>query len=1243
MKFFLVNRAAKGNIKILALTILCILLHACASYKPQYGMETGPYEAVTVHDEPQKPAHRFYLIGDAGYANEPHTQNLLQIVSKKLDNEGKNTTLFYLGDNIYPLGMPVKKNTAERKDAEGSLQAQIDMAKLFPGKTFFIPGNHDWYHGYDGLKEEEKFVKERLGKDAFLPPKGCGITDVEINDNITLIAIDSQWYIEDWDDYPTINDDCNIKTREDLFIELEDQLNKNQDKTILLAIHHPLMSNGAHGGQFSARKQLFPLKYKVPMPVIGSVINIARRSSGYSTQDIQSRVYNTMADRIKALIQGRGNVIVVSGHDHNLQYIHHNNIHQIISGAGSKKEAAKAVYANDFSYGGTGYAILDIMKDGTGEVSYFGVEENKEKKLFEKKLLNHPKPEIKQYPDKFPATKQATVYPPEMGRKSKTHNFLFGEHYREYYVKPIQAKTVLLDTLYGGVKPVKMGGGHQTMSLRLQDKDGKEYAMRGLRKSATKFLQAVAFKDRYLGDALENTFAESFLMDFYTTAHPYLPMITAKLAGSVGIYHTKPRLYYVPKQNALGIYNDEFGDELYVIEEHVHKEQKGMKSLGDSDGIEDTRDVMKNLRKDPKYSVDEQSYIRARLFDILIGDWDRHGDQWKWAEFKKDDKVIYKPIPKDHDQAFTKYDGALISIILNIPALRSMRTFKEDIRNIKWLNKVPYPMDLAFITRADEKDWLAEANYIKTNLTDEAIEKAFADLPNEVKDETIGHIKQKLKSRREKLSEFALRYRKVLLETVLLTGTDKKEKFVVTRLPAGKTQVQMYSLKDDKEELLFDKAYSNAETKEIWIYGLDDDDTFEVKGQPGKKPIRLRLLGGQNHDVYKIENGKRVKIYDFKSKKNTYETDSRAARKLTDDYETNMYDYKKPAYNVAAGYPSIGYNPDDGVKLGGILNYTVNNFNRRPYSQKHTVKAHYYFATNGFELNYRGNFMNIGSKWNFALDAAYTSPNFSINYFGLGNETPNYDDDLGMNYNRVKLQVFKVAPSLFTESRNGSRAEIQASFETIEIDGTQGRFVNQPGAVTYYLFEHRQFGGVNASYRFENYDNASLPALGLDFSLAAGWKTSLDAIEKNFPHGEAGLRVIHKLISNDKLVLNTNIKGKFIFNNEFEFYQGSVLGGDNDLRAYRRERFTGRSAFFQSTDVRYTIGSWKSSFIPVKYGIFGGYDYGRVWVSDDTSKKWHQSVGGGAFINGVDAVTARLFYFHGSDGGRVSFGFGFTF
>ena len=56
---------------------------------------------------------------------------------------------------------------------------------------------------------------------------------------------------------------------------------------------------------------------------------------------------------------------------------------------------------------------------------------------------------------------------------------------------------------------------------------------------------------------------------FFTGSHPYAPFTIGTLADKIGVFHTNPVLYYVPKQNALGYYNDDFGDELYMIEERA--------------------------------------------------------------------------------------------------------------------------------------------------------------------------------------------------------------------------------------------------------------------------------------------------------------------------------------------------------------------------------------------------------------------------------------------------------------------------------------------------------------------------------------------------------------------------------------------------------------------------------------------------------------------------------------------------
>lgn len=1239
MKIFPLCSMLSKNIRKAAAIAVLLAASACATHHEQYGTTDLAGKENIQLPTTDTIAHRFYLVGDAGYAGNEHTQRLLSAVSGRLKGEGKDASLLYLGDNVYPLGLPPEGKKG-REEAEASLNNQIALAGLFKGKTYFIPGNHDWYHGLKGVQEQEKFIARALNdKKAFLPGKGCPINDIKVTDKITMIVVDSQWYIENWDRYPTMNDDCDIKTRAAFFMELESLLNKNQGKTIILAIHHPLMNNGAHGGQLSARKELYPLKYNVPMPVIGSLLNMVRRAGGVVDQDLQSTIYRSLADRVKTLIQGRDNVIVVSGHDHNIQYVEKDNIYQIISGAGSKEEAARAFSDADFSYGGRGYAVLDVFTNGQAAVKYYKVTDDAEEQVFNKQLLVKDKPlqaALAGFPSRFPKDTVATIYSAAETKRSGLYRFFFGEHYRKYYSTPVRARVAVLDTLHGGLTTGREGGGHQSNSVRLIDKNDREYVMRAQRKDATRFLQSSAFLTRYIGNEYEGTFTEGFLMDFFTTAHPYTPYIINYLVDAIGVYHSNPELFYIPKQATLGGYNQKYGNALFMIEERPTDEFSKIKSFGNADGIEGYDDVIKKLAKSKKNVIDEKLYIRARLFDLAVGDWDRHSDQWRWAKFKTADSTYYRPIPRDRDQAFPKIDGALLSLIVKIPVLRYMRNYTEDITNVKWQAKQGYTQDLAFITKSGEKEWLEQAAYIKEHLTDAVIDEAFAKLPPEVIDEDTERIKRYLRSRRDKLDKYALEYRKTLLHTVLLTGTDKKERFVITRLPKGVTQVEIYDVGKKGDSLVFTHEYNKKQTKELWIYGLDDNDAYEVKGKP-EKPIMLRLIGGQNHDTYAVENGRRVKVYDFKSKENTYDTDSRTALKLTDDYETNMYDPKKPNYNIWAGYPMIGYNPDDGVKLGALASYTVNNFNRRPFSRKHTFGANYFFATEGFEFTYKGVFMNIASKWNVALDARYTSPNFSINYFGLGNETPNNDDEKGMDYNRVKLQVFRVSPSLFHEGRNGSFTELKADFETIEVDGSHNRFVNEPGLLEDYLFEHRQFAGIQGMYKFENYDNASLPALGMKFYVTGGWKASMDVFDRNFAHAETGLGFWHYLTRNKKLVLSSAVKGKFIFNDNYEFYQASTLGGDNDLRGYRRERFAGRNTFLHTTDLRYTLTRIKS-FVPLTFGLLGGYDYGRVWLSGEDSNKWHQSAGGGIWINAADTLTAKVTCFSGSDGARVVFG-----
>ena len=184
------------------------------------------------------------------------------------------------------------------------------------------------------------------------------------------------------------------------------------------------------------------------------------------------------------------------------------------------------------------------------------------------------------------------------------------------------------------------------------------------------------------------------------------------MADAVNIYHTNPVLYYIPKQKALGSFISEFGDELYMIEEHTSEGHSDLSSFGFQDKIISTDDMMKKIHKDEDIVIDEAAYIRARLFDMLIGDWDRHQDQWRWIEFKENGKKVYRPLPRDRDQAFSKMsDGFLLSsAVALIPTTRLLRKYDEDLVDVKGVNIEPYPLDMELIQQSNKEVWDAQVS-----------------------------------------------------------------------------------------------------------------------------------------------------------------------------------------------------------------------------------------------------------------------------------------------------------------------------------------------------------------------------------------------------------------------------------------------------------------------------------------------------------------------------------------------------
>ena len=219
-----------------------VLVSSCASYKPQYKNKTR-----AVHPKNSKEvAHAFYLLGDGGNSPIGTETTTLKRLRTALNAANQESTLLFLGDNIYPAGMP-KKGHPQRAFAEHQLNIQTAIAQNFKGNTYFIPGNHDWNKGNkDGLefiKRQEDYIQDFLKKKVFHPSDGCpGPKEISLNDEITLIVIDTQWWLHKYDKARGEKDGCDLRTESDFLGEFNELLKKNREKHVMVVGHHPLYS-----------------------------------------------------------------------------------------------------------------------------------------------------------------------------------------------------------------------------------------------------------------------------------------------------------------------------------------------------------------------------------------------------------------------------------------------------------------------------------------------------------------------------------------------------------------------------------------------------------------------------------------------------------------------------------------------------------------------------------------------------------------------------------------------------------------------------------------------------------------------------------------------------------------------------------------------------------------------------------------------------------------------------------------
>lgn len=313
------------------------------------------------------PFFTIYAVGDAGYINTQSKAVLGELSKATASNQAPSMVIF-LGDNIYPHGMPSESKAEEYDRAAKILANQVSHLSSFNGEIVFIPGNHDWNGlktgGIDYVRRQSKYF-DNLPKAnvSFLPENGCGgPVPLVLNEDLVMFIIDSQWWIKDWTKEPQINEGCSINTREAFIKAFREEVALHKDKQIVVAMHHPLYSQGTHGEHYSVQNHLFPLSklvnwFYLPLPVIGSLYYYIRSGLGHP-QDVKSPRYSSLKDALIKDLDYDRDLIFLAGHEHCLQYIKVDGDHFLTSGAGSTKTAI--ANSKDLVYGHKAAGFMEL-------------------------------------------------------------------------------------------------------------------------------------------------------------------------------------------------------------------------------------------------------------------------------------------------------------------------------------------------------------------------------------------------------------------------------------------------------------------------------------------------------------------------------------------------------------------------------------------------------------------------------------------------------------------------------------------------------------------------------------------------------------------------------------------------------------------------------------------------------------------------------------------------------------------
>lgn len=825
------------------------------------------------------------------------------------------------------------------------------------------------------------------------------------------------------------------------------------------------------------------------------------------------------------------------------------------------------------------------------------------------------------------------------------YRWLFGTDYRPLWTAPIEVDELDLAGFAGGLTPVRRVGGQQTKGLALKGADGRDYTFRSIDKDPTQLLP----------EDLRDTWVRELVQDQMAGQHPAAPFVAEELMKAAGVLHTVQHLVAMPDDPALGEFQREFAGVVGQLYEFPQPRSADNPGFAGATEILKHKDFWARLQAGDA-RPDLRALLTARLLDLMIGDWDRHRDQWRWV--KVDGAAEWQPLPDDRDQAFSRYEGLVLALTrASVPYLQSYSGRYPKMRGLAWNARDQDRMLLAGLERPAYEQAAAD---LQARLTDEVITRAVRRLPAAYLSLDGERLIRDLRGRRDALPQAALAFYRWLADKVKLYLPETPQLVELERRPDGDARLRVWRSPDGQPagEPWYDRTLHAGETQEVQVYLGGAADRVVTRGEPDG--IELRVIGG-GRDVVDDRAGGGTRFYDTQGGELLAGPGSKLLRK--------PYEPPPPPRNApwipprdwgrdTLTSPWLSFGSDLGLFAGAAVETQTFAFRKDPFSTRQVIRAGWSFGENVARADWLADFRLENSPWRVGWLAAASGIE-STRYFGYGNESA--ADDPGSDFYKARQAQYSLTPVVGVRLSRRLRFDMGPVLKLTESrHEDEDTLINAEQPYGYGSFGAVGLVGlleldtrVSASRSRGLVLHRSGVARGGALLRLGGriWPKAWD-VEETFGSVEGSAAAFLTLGGDRAPTLALRAGGKKVFG-EAPFHEAASLGGGSDsfgfsasdgmLRGLPRRRYAGDGVVFGNADLRIYVSRLRL-LLPGEWGLLGFGDVGRVYLEGESSDKWHTGWGGGLWIAWLDRANTLSVSFARSEGQNgIYFSAGFAF